>query len=80
MPRNVAMERPDARIIGLVLQNDIARVSSCAWADELHVAALGVLLVNDGAVPETVAFGEDVEVVAVEVHGVGGELEFVVDD
>lgn len=80
MPRNVAMERPDAGIISFVLQNDVAGVSRCAWADKLHVAALGVPLVNDGAVPETVAFGKDVEVVAVEVHGVGGELEFVIDD
>ena len=80
MPRNMAMERPDAWVIGVVLQNDVAGLSSCPWADDLHVAALGVLLVDDGAVPETGAFGEDVEVVAVEMHGVGGKLELVVDD
>ena len=38
------------------------------------------MLVDDGAVPETGTFGEDVEVMAMEMHGVGGELEFVVDD
>lgn len=32
------------------------------------------------AVPETSAFGEDVEVVAVEMHRVRGEWEEVVDD
>lgn len=35
---------------------------------------------GDCAVPETGAFGEDVEVVAVEMHGVGGEWEEVVND
>ncbi len=45
----------------------------------MHVTALGVLLIGDLAVPETGAFGEDVEVVAVEVHGMGGREEVIND-
>ena len=35
---------------------------------------------GDRAVPETSAFSEDVEIVAVEVHGMGGKWEEVVND
>ena len=81
MPRDVAMERPDARVIGVVLQNNVARLSErYGLADDLHITALRVSLMGDRAIPETGAFGEDVEVVAVEVHGVGGEWEEVVND
>ena len=74
MPRDVAMERPHAGVVRLVLQHDVT-----VSLHELHVAPLRVLLVDDGAVPGPEALGQDVEVVAVEVHGVGGG-EVVVDD
>ena len=81
MPRDVAMERPDAWIIGLVLQDNEAWFGEGdGLSEDLYVAALGVLLMGYRAVPETGAFGEDVEVVAVEMHGVGGEWEEVVND
>ena len=79
MPRDMAMERPHARVIRLVLQHDEAR---CAWGaalDELHVATLGIELVSDFAVPGADALGQDVEVVAMEMHGVGGG-KFVLDN
>ena len=79
MPRDMAMERPHARIIRLVLQHDVARHAGGAALDELHVATLGVVLVGDCAVPGADALGQDVEVVAVEMHGVGGG-EFVLDN
>ena len=79
MPGDMAMEGPDARIIGEVLEDDVAGRGGGTPLDELDVAALGVLLVDDGAVPGADALGEDVEVVAVEVHGVGGR-ELVLDD
>ena len=79
MPRDVAMERPHARIVSEVLQHDVAGGGRGAGLHELHVAALGVLLVRDGAVPGADALGQDVEVVPVQVHGVGGR-EFVLDD
>ena len=79
MPRDMAMERPDARIIREILQHDITRRARRATLDELHVAPLGIGLVGDCSVPGTDALGQDVEVVAVEMHGVGG-WELVFDD
>jgi hypothetical protein len=63
MPRDVAVERPDAGVIGFELQSGEA-----AGADGLDVAAGGVLAVADTAVPGAGAFVEDVHVVAVEVE------------
>ena len=79
VPRDVAVERPHARVVGDVLQHDVARGGGGARLDDLDVAALGVLLVDDGAVPGADALGQDVEVVPVQVHGVGGR-ELVLDD
>ena len=79
MPRDVAVEGPRARVVRVVLQDDVGRVRGVAVLDELGVAALRVLRVGDAAVPGADALGEHVEVVAVEVHGVGG-VELVVDD
>ena len=79
MPGDVAMERPHAGVIGLVLEHDIARSGRGAGLDELHVTTLGVGLMDDGTVPGADALGENVEIVAVEMHGVGSR-EFVLDD
>lgn len=79
MPRDMAMERPHARIVREILQHDIPRSGRRAGLHELHVAALRVGLVHDGAVPGSDAFGQDVEVVSVEMHGVRGR-EGVFDD
>ena len=82
MPSNMAMQRPHARIIRLELEHDIPRVTGriIRGLEELDVATLRVDLL-DGAVPLADALGDDPEVVAVEVHGVGGvEAEVVVDD
>ena len=79
MPGDVAVEGPDARVVGEVLQDDVARRGGGARLDELDVAALGVLLMDDGAVPGADALGQDVEVVPVQVHRVGGP-ELVLDD
>ena len=78
VPRDVAMEGPRARIVGVVLQHDVCRVRGRAALDELRVAALRVFLVRDGAVPFAETLGEDIEIMPVEMHGVGGE-ECVVD-
>ena len=79
MPRDVAVEWPHPRVIRLVLQDDVTGVAGAASLHELRVAALGVLLMRDGAVPGARAFGQNVEVVAVKVHGVGGD-HFVFHD
>lgn len=76
MPCDVAVHRPDAGVVELDLHNEVA-----AGADELGVAALRVLRVDDLAVPGAGAFGEDVHVVAVGVHGMGSrEADTVHDD
>lgn len=79
VPGDVAVEGPDARVVRHVLQHDVPRGGRGAGLDDLHVAALGVLLVGDGAVPGADALGQDVEVVPVQVHRVGGG-ELVLDD
>ena len=79
MPRDVAVEGPRAGVVGVVLQDDVGRVRRVGGAlDELGVAALRVLRVGDDAVPGAETLGEHVEVVAVEMHGVGRD-EGVVD-
>lgn len=76
MPRDVAVHRPDTRVVELDLHDEVA-----AGTDELGIAALRVLWVDDLAVPGAGAFGEDVHVVAMGVHGVGGwEADAVHDD
>jgi len=72
MPRDMAMQRPDAWVIEIELDDEVA-----IGTDELGVAALGVRGVDDGAaIPGTFAFGQNLHVVAVHVHGVrGGEAD-----
>jgi hypothetical protein len=74
MPRDVAMQRPDTGVILVPLENNVAGGDGCAvegaGLHELDVTALSVVWVGDGAVPFADAFGEDVEVVAVEMLGV----------
>ena len=79
MPRDMAMERPHARIIRVILEHEIPRRASRAGLDNLDVATLGICLVDDCAVPGSDTLGQDVEIVAVEMHGVGG-WELVLDD
>lgn len=79
MPGDMAMEWPHPRVICEVLQHDIPRRGSGTRLHELHVTALGVLLVDDCTVPGSDALGQDVEIVAVKMHGVGGR-EGVLDD
>ena len=86
MPRDMAMERPDAGVIRIIRQHDVARLldgdglvvavddlDCFGGGHDLHVAALRVadVLGGDGSVPCAVALGQDPEVVAVEMHWVG---------
>ena len=80
MPRNVAVQRPDARIIRRGLEHDIRGAARRRRGQQLDVAALGVVRVRDRhAAPGPVADGLDEDVVAVEVHGMRGG-DGVVDD
>lgn len=76
MPRDMAMERPDTGVVQVVLHDHVA-----VRADELDVAALRVGRVDDAAaVPVSRAFGEDLHVVAVEMHGMRGGRRIIDDD
>lgn len=82
MPGDVAVERPDARIVRVVLNDHVARAGStvsvvgCRLQD-LHIAPLGIFYVGNGSVPCADAFGEDIEVMAMEMHRVrSGDFVF----
>lgn len=76
VPGDVAVHRPDTRVVELDLHDEVA-----VRADELRVATLRVARVDDLAVPLAHALGQDVHVVAVRVHGVRGrEADAVHDD
>ena len=79
MPRDVAMERPHARVVGVVLQHDVPGRARSARLHNLYVATLSVGLVDDFAVPGPHALGQDVEIMSVDMNGVGGR-ELVLDD
>ena len=81
MPGNVAVERPDAWVVGVVLQDEITVLAGgrAAGLDELHIAALGVVLMGDLSVPFADPFRQDVEIVAVQMHRVR-DGEFVLYD
>lgn len=63
MPGDVAVERPDAWVVGFELDG-----SKATGADSLDITASGVLLVADATVPGADAFVEDVHVVAVKME------------
>ena len=65
MPRDMAMERPNARIDRVVLHNDIS-----VRRQQLHIASLWIPTVHDTAVPRARAFVQHVHVVPVQMHRV----------
>jgi hypothetical protein len=70
----MAMERPDTRVVLIELQyherrND-ASGSILRILKHVHVATDSVFRVRNNAIPVPETFGEDVKVVAVEMHGV----------
>lgn len=76
VPRDVAVERPHARVVCLDLEDNVP-----VAAQHLSVPALRVLGIGQRlAVPGPVAFGQNVHVVAVDVHRVDGDVEVVKDD
>lgn len=83
VPRDVAVERPDARVVHGELHDDVARLAAVAagcGGQDLRVAALRVGRVGDAPVPGAGPGGEDEHVVAVQVHGVVGDGDVVVDE
>ena len=64
MPGNMAMERPDTRIIGIILHHHPA-----IGPQVVCIATLWVLWVDDGSIPGIVVVVENKHVVAVDMHG-----------
>jgi len=66
VPRDMAVQRPHARVVGLELQHNIRRnLGGLRGLQDLDVAALRVGRIDDRAVPGTEAFVEYVDVVPV---------------
>ena len=65
MPHDMAMKRPHARIIAIVLHDHIP-----VRLQQLHVSPLRVPAVHDAAIPGAQAFAQHVHVVPVQVHRV----------
>lgn len=80
VPRDMAMQWPHAGVIGVVLNDDKARGGRRAGLKELHVPALRVGCMHNGAVPRANAFGQYVEVVSVQMHRVSGAGVIFDDD
>jgi len=64
MPGDMAMERPDTRIIGIILHHHPAM-----GPQVVCIATLWVPWVDDGAIPGIVVVVENKHVVAVDMHG-----------
>jgi len=81
VPSNVAMRRPDCRVVLLKLEHDIGRnCGALCRLHELDISPLCIGWVNDRAVPVAKALGEDVKVVTMYVDGVSAESEEVPED
>ena len=70
----MTMQRPHPRIIRLELHHQMAlpRRHWIPLPQHLRIATLRVIKVARAAVPDAAALGQDEEVVAVQMHGVGG--------
>ena len=79
MPRNMAMQRPNPRIIRLKLQHHKPRLPRriIHRLQQLHIPPLRVHLL-DVPIPLPDTLGHNPEIVAVEVHGVGDVVAEVV--
>lgn len=77
MPSNMAMERPNPRVISQEINNSIAHAlrKRIPKIDELRIPSLRVLRSRDHSIPLSYPLRDDPEVVAMEVHWVceGGQ-------
>lgn len=81
MPRDMAVKGPDARVICVELNDHVRRLGGADGVlQEVYVPSLRVVGVRHVAVPNSCAFGEDVHVVAVQMHGMAPRGGVVVDD
>lgn len=80
VPRDMAMQWPHTGVVGVVLDDHMGGDGRSAGLNELHVSALRVGRVHDDAVPCARAFGQNVKVVSVQMHRVGGAAVVFDDD
>ena len=79
MPGDMAMERPDTRIVRRPLDDHVARIIRSTAMEQVDITTLRIERIGDDTVPGTATFGQDLEIVAVEMHGMDG-AEDVADD
>lgn len=77
----MAMEGPHPGIVGFELQHQVPGLGAHTRLDQLRVSPQRILKV-DGAVPVAYAFGQDPEIVPVQMHRVGSAAyeELVLED
>lgn len=80
VPRDMAMQGPHAGVVGVVLNDNKTRARRTSALNDLHVPALCVGRMHNGAVPCANAFGKNVEVVTVQMHWVRGAGVVLDDD
>ena len=76
VPSNVAVKRPDTRVVGVVLNDQVSRddgtVDDARGLQDLHISSLCVLDMSNSTIPLADTFSENVEVVTVKMHRVRG--------
>ena len=74
MPSAMTMQRPHPRIVRLELHHQMALAPRhrIPLPHHLCIASLQIIKVARAAIPDAAALGQDEEVVAVQMHGVGG--------
>ena len=81
MPRNVTVQRPNARVVAIEFKNQMARISRAPDLNQLHVSALRVVRSHNSlAIPRPLSFRENPEVVTMQMHGMSGSEVIVEDD
>lgn len=82
MPSNMAMERPNPRVISHEFYNHIvhAPISRMSKVHELRIPSLRVLRPRDHSIPFSHPLRDDPEVVAVEMHWVYERDQAAQDD
>lgn len=80
VPCDVAMEWPHTWVVRDELNDDEARGACHRALNQLHITSLGVGLMGNFAVPCANTFSQDVEIVPVHMHWMGGSTLVFDDD
>lgn len=80
VPCDVAMERPHTWVVRDELNDNVARGAGHGALNQLHITSLGVGLMDNGAVPCAHTFGQNVEIMTVQMHRMRGSALVFDDD